>query len=109
MEAVSDGKQEIKEKDSKPEVKTVEDILKDAERKEDSDYAKHYEKDGGFGQAIKDFEALDLSEIKDTSSGKMGKLPDGRIVNVRPSSSAKKPTLEIYNPKNRRSIKIRYN
>jgi hypothetical protein len=38
----------------------------------------------------------------------MGTLSDGRTANVRVQSSAKKPTLDIYNPTTQRSIKIRY-
>lgn len=49
---------------------------------------------------------MGVNDIKDISDGKVGKLPDGRIINVRSGSSVKKPTLEIYDGK--KSIKIRY-
>jgi len=67
-----------------------------------------FEKSGGIDQAYKDFQKLGVSEIRDISTGKIGKLPDGRIVNVRAKSSAKVPTLEIYTPQNKSSVKFRY-
>ena len=49
----------------------------------------------------------DISPEKDGTK-KLGQLLDGRRINVRMKSSAKCPTLEIYNPINQRCIKIRY-
>jgi hypothetical protein len=42
------------------------------------------------------------------SEGKIGKLPDGRTINVRPDSSSKIPTLEVYDPTTGLKIKFRY-
>lgn len=61
-----------------------------------------------------DFNSLDLEEgsVKDRTGErgkiKIGKLRDGRDVNVREKSSEGHPTLEIIQPNNTR-IKIRYN
>jgi hypothetical protein len=68
-----------------------------------------YQKSGGFEQANADFDALGLSNVKAISipgggTGRVGQLPDGRNVVVRPSSSDRidghisQPTLEIQNP-----------
>ena len=65
-----------------------------------------FKKSGGYNQALDDFNSMGVNDIKDISDGKVGKLPDGRIINVRSGSSVKKPTLEIYDGK--KSIKIRY-
>ena len=76
--------------------------------------AKQYDKTGGYYQAEKDFNSLDLEEgsVKDRTGErgkiKTGKLRDGRDVNVREKSSEGHPTLEIIQPNNTR-IKIRYN
>ena len=76
--------------------------------------AKQYNKTGGYDQAEKDFNSLDLEEgsVKDRTGErgkiKTGKLRDGRDVNVREKSSEGHPTLEIIQPNNTR-IKIRYN
>lgn len=73
---------------------------------------KHGEKDGGIEQADKDFDSLGLEDVTtiDTPKGRlrMGTLPDGRTVKVRPFSSDGRPTLEIRKPSGRGS-EIRYN
>ncbi len=61
-----------------------------------------------LGVSLKDFDSLEVSEIKPLPLGKRGKLPDGRDINVRTASTEKVPTLEIYDPTIKRSIKIRY-
>ena len=76
--------------------------------------AKQYDKTGGYDQAEKDFNSLDLEEgsVKDITDKegkkKIGVLRDGRDVNVREKSLEGHPTLEIIQPNNTR-IKIRYN
>ena len=78
--------------------------------------AKQYDKTGGYDQAEKDFNSLDLEEgsVKDRTTAergkiKTGKLRDGRDVNVREKSSDGHPTLEIIQlNKNKTRIKIRY-
>ncbi|KKQ12043.1 MAG: hypothetical protein US22_C0004G0001, partial [candidate division TM6 bacterium GW2011_GWF2_36_6] len=71
---------------------------------------KQFEKPGGIEEAIKDFNKMGIKEIKklpnNKNEGSIGKLPDGRIVNVRTGSKDGRPSLEIYNGKS--SIKIRY-
>gem|GEM_PF-6384792 len=71
-----------------------------------------YVKPGSYDQALREFESLNPSNVKDITtaygSGKTGTLPDGRTITVRPGSSAGPPTLEIRNPKNNRGIEIRY-
>ena len=74
---------------------------------------KQYDKTGGYDQAEKDFNSLDLEEgsVKDRTGErgkiKTGRLRDGREVNVREGSMEGHPTLEIINSKNSRT-KIRY-
>lgn len=57
---------------------------------------------------MKDFEDLSPSDVQEIDKGKVEILPDGRKINVRSDSSAKVPTLEIYDQKNKKRIKIRY-
>ncbi|WP_217484525.1 DUF637 domain-containing protein, partial [Acinetobacter lactucae] len=70
-----------------------------------------YEKKGDYSAAQKDFNALQPRDIRTISgpnnqTGWVGKLSDGRIVNVRNWSSNNEITLEIQNGS--RVIKIRY-
>jgi hypothetical protein len=102
---------QVPEKDTgrKDRVESIEDVLSDAKPGEKTKgKSKQFEKPGGYDDALKDFEKMKPSDVKNTSKGKVGKLPDGKVVNVRNDSSARKPTLEVYNPANKRSIKIRY-
>jgi hypothetical protein len=70
-----------------------------------------YEKSGGFGQASKEFDSLNPSNVKEinTPNGtlKTGTLPDGRSVTVRSWSTDGRPTLEIRNS-NGRGVEVRY-
>ena len=91
--------------------KTVEDIIGECEPFAHKRSLKQYIKEGGYEEALKDFESLfpkDVKEIKTGNTGKVGYLDDGRTVNVRIKSSGNLPTLEIYNPIDETSIKIRY-
>ncbi len=76
-----------------------------------------FQKTGGFDQANADFDALDLSNIREINipgggTGRVGELPDGTKVVVRSRSSENRsgftsqPTLEIQYPDG--STKIRY-
>jgi len=90
-------------------VKTIPDILKDARHVRTTGSGTDlWEKYGGWKQALEDFESLELSNIRDISTGKVGTLPDGRSVNVRTKSSDTRVTLEIYDPVTEKSTKIRY-
>lgn len=91
--------------------KLLEEIMQDAKRGEETKgKSKIFEKKGNYEDALKDFEKLDPSNIKDMNGkmGKIGDLPDGRKANVRLDSKDTRPTLEIFNPNNRSSIKFRY-
>ena len=68
--------------------------------------AKQYDKSGGYNQATKDFDELLLKDVKNIPNGKVGKMEDGRMVNVRSKSSDGRPTLEIQNGKN--PVNFRY-
>ena len=92
---------------------SVDKILEKAEPRPPKRRAKQYDKTGGYDQAEKDFNSLDLEEgsVKDITDKegkkKIGVLRDGRNVNVREKSLEGHPTLEIIQPDNTR-IKIRY-
>ena len=91
---------------------SVDKILEKAVPRPPKRRAEQYDKTGGYDQAEKDFNSLDLEEgsVKDRTGErgkiKTGKLRDGRDVNVREKSSEVHPTLEIIQPNNTR-IKIR--
>ncbi len=90
--------------------KTVEDIVKEAQPWEDiTSPSEQFIKSGDFNDTLKDFNSLELSEVKDISVGKTGILPNGNRVNARNTSSGdyKFPTLEIIRGKGNRT-KIRY-
>ncbi|WP_054785727.1 RHS repeat domain-containing protein [Pseudovibrio denitrificans] len=66
-----------------------------------------WEKPGDFQDALKDYKDKNPEKVKSLpDGGEVGKLPDGRMINVRPYSSDNRPTIEIQDGKNR--IKIRY-
>ena len=67
-----------------------------------------YTKSGGYIEAMRDFKSLNPTEIKQSGKTTIGKLEDGRTVNVRPHSSEGSATLDVYNPQNGTHIKIRY-
>ena len=92
---------------------SVDKILEKAIPRPPKRRAEQYDKTGGYDQAEKDFNSLDLEEgsVKDRTGErgkiKTGRLRDGREVNVREGSMEGHPTLEIINSKNSRT-KIRY-
>jgi len=92
--------------------KSVDEILKDAlPGNKTKGQAKQYIKKGGYPAAVKDFEDLGPTNVKNIpgKEGKMGTLPDGREVNVRVESTDQRPTLEIMIPGgDGKRIKIRY-
>jgi hypothetical protein len=70
-----------------------------------------YISQGSYDQAVKDFDSLKPSNVKDINTNygpaKTGTLPDGRTVTVRPGSTDGRPTLEIRGS-NGRGIEVRY-
>jgi len=92
---------------SKGGLKSVDDILESANPgRVTKGKTTQWNKTGGMEQALDDFGNLGVTDIKDIPGGKVGKLPDGRTVNVRTKSSDGRPTLEIFDGKS--STKIRY-
>lgn len=66
-------------------------------------------KGGNFKDANKDFDELVGPNSTNHGNGiKVGKLSDGKKVNVRPKSKTNGPTLEIQNPDGRPFRKYRY-
>ncbi len=105
------SKDRTTDRDKEKSDEAIDKVLKGAKPgRETKGSTKQLEKPGGFDEALDDFEKMGLTGIKDVSSGdkmvKVGKLPDGRTVNVRNKSEDSRPTLEIYDGK--KSIKIRY-
>ena len=105
MESASEENTSVK-------IKTIDDIISNAQPGEVKRFSKQFNKEGGYQEALEDFESLGPSNVKDISQDKVGKigiLPDGRRVNVRLDSSDSRPTLEIQSvdAKNK-AIKIRY-
>ena len=97
----------------KPNNVTVDDLLRDATPgRPTKGRTTQYVKPGSYDQTLEEFYSLNLSDVKDITTsygpGKMGTLPDGRVVIARPSSSDTRPTLEIRKPNNKRGIEIRY-
>jgi hypothetical protein len=67
-------------------------------------------KKGGFEKVLEGFYKLNPSNVTDIlKKGYKGLLSDGNFVNVRKVSTFKLPTLEVYNSKNKNSLKVRYN
>nr|WP_320191893.1 hypothetical protein [uncultured Desulfobacter sp.] len=65
------------------------------------------EKEGNFDTANGDFDSLDPTDVRNLpNGGRIGILPDGLRINVRPNSSDGRPTIEIQQGK--KKIKIRY-
>jgi RHS repeat-associated protein len=71
---------------------------------------KQWEKEGDFGQANEDFDAKSPVDVFDLPfGGRVGTLPDGRTIVVRPTSSpgtSGPPTLEIQDGD--KKVKVRY-
>jgi len=73
-----------------------------------------WEKPGGYDAANDDFDSLSPSNVRplpNKGGGRIGTLPDGRTIIVRPNSTEGHPTLEIQGGKNggKGKTKIRYN
>ena len=104
----SEARRPSSEESANGEFASVEDILEGAQPgNETNGRTTQYIKPGGFSQANEDFNSLGPDEVKEVAPGvRVGQLPDGRKVVVRPNSSHGTPTLEIQ--AGRRRIKVRY-
>jgi len=99
----------------KAKANTIDDILDTAtENTTQKGVAKNYVKSGGYDTAVKDFDSLNLNNVKDIQTkygpGKVGYTSDGAKVVVRTGSSAISggaPTLEI-KISNSKIHKVRY-
>jgi len=68
---------------------------------------KQWEKPGDMKDANRDFDDKGPEEVRELpNGGRVGTLPDGRTIVVRPDSSDGRPTLEIQSGKNK--DKVRY-
>lgn len=87
----------------------MDDILKGASKGKVAT-SRQFHKPGGFDQANRDFDALTRgSKVTQRGSVRTAELQDGTKVNVRPHSTAGKPTLEVQPSKGQGStIKVRY-
>jgi hypothetical protein len=66
-----------------------------------------WEKPGGIAEADRDFDAMHPKNVKPLpGGGRVGDLPDGRKIIVRPHSTDGRPTLEIQD--GRKRDKVRY-
>jgi len=89
--------------------KTIDDMKTNAEQGNDTDgKSKQYIKNGDFEDAKRDFESFMPSNVRPIPNGLAGDLPNGHTINVRVKSSEGSPTLEIFNPANKKKIKFRY-
>ena len=92
--------------------KTVDDLLKGLdETTNGKGVARNFESTGGYDRTLKEFDALNPSNIKDIQTkygpGKVGTLSDGTKVVARQGSTTGGPTLEI-KVLNSKVYKIRY-
>ena len=79
---------------------TIDDLLKGLdETTNGKGVARNFESTGGYDQTLKDFDALNPSNVKDIQTkygpGKVGTLSDGTKVVARQGSTTGGPTLEI--------------
>ena len=91
---------------------TIDDLLKGLdETTNGKGVARNFESIGGYDQTLKDFDALNPSNVKDIQTkygpGKVGTLSDGTKVVARQGSTTGGPTLEI-KVSNSKVYKIRY-
>jgi RHS repeat-associated protein len=71
---------------------------------------KIWDKGGGLDTANEDFDNAEPTEVFAPKPGiRVGKLPNGDRIIVRPNSSDGRPTVEIQNPNGRKTDEIRYN
>ncbi|WP_249641543.1 MULTISPECIES: hypothetical protein [unclassified Enterococcus] len=107
---------EYREQTVKDTNKKIDDLTKELNNssKTPNSKIKQFDNSGGMDQINKDFDSLNLSNVKEIKTqygaGRTGDLPDGSTVGTRPGSSGKSdnaPTLQITRPDGKQ-IKIRY-
>lgn len=65
-----------------------------------------WEKDGGMDEANEDFDRLGPDNVRELQNGgRVGTLPDGKIIVVRPDSPDGRPTLEIQSGKKKDKVR----
>ncbi len=94
---------------------TIDDLISESERinrksNNKKDRSVLYERnDSTVDDGPKDFNKFKDAEVfKEEPGLKLAKLKDGRILNFRLKSDDGRPTLEVYNPVTKQSIKFRY-
>ncbi len=88
--------------------KTLDDLLEGATPgRTTKGRSTQFDKPGGFERANADFDALSPTDVRALEGGgRVGTLPDGRTVIVRPTSKSGAPTLEVQKGKNRTKIRF---
>lgn len=88
--------------------KTIDQLIDESTKgRETKGRADQYDHPGGRDQADKDFDALDVNNVKDRGNGtRTGTLPDGRPVNIHDSKTDCMRTIEV--TCGSRDTKIRY-
>ncbi len=76
--------------------------------KQSKDTAQFIKNTNDASQPRRDFDQFNPANVKQTPKATIGELSDKRIIHVRPDSSGGAPTLEIYDPETKQSIKFRY-
>ena len=95
----------VKDASKATDVKTMDDIIKDATPgRKTKGKTKQFEKEGN---ANSDFDSMNPKDVKDIEGGRTGTLDDGSTVIVRNKSTDGRPTVEVQNGK--KKTKIRYN
>ena len=109
-EGKKEEKKEEKEKAKADSEKRVNDVLKGKTKHHKTNGGTTiYETDGGKSAAEEDFDKLNEGQAKTYPNGtKVGQLPDGTRINVRPKSLDGRVTVQIQG-KGKYDIKIRYN
>ena len=91
----------------------VDDLIDGAQRLPDTrGKTKLFKKSGGFSQANRDFDSLELTDVRKIETsygpGRVGTDANGNNVVVRPGSSDGRPTLQINHSGTSRRTEIRY-
>ncbi|MBC1488048.1 pre-toxin TG domain-containing protein [Listeria immobilis] len=109
---VKEAEKSTKKASGAKKIESVDDLLSGAkETTSKKGVTRNYEKTGGWNQASKDFDNMELSDVKNIDTkygpGKVGKMKDGTVVSLRPGSNTGGTTVEI-RISSKKIIKIRY-